>query len=206
MGTEKKRRKRQDTEEHSEAIYGTESKGDTDDHMERKVKRRKSDEKSPRAKKVKKAPNSTEEDSSPLSKSVHLDSLQSIFETKTQEDTAFTLFGGDTVSETLPEPPSHIHPQRFPVPPESVKVQQKTLNFFPHYESREKNAQSLLSELEEPFYYDRTEYAFFCFWLIGSDEKRRLWDEGKYELTQDWKKKWKAAQKLKRRVEIRRRL
>jgi hypothetical protein len=206
MGTEKKRRKKQDTEEHSEAIHGTESKGDTDDHMERKVKKRKSDEKSPKEKKVKKAPKPTEGNSSPRSKSVHLDSLQSIFETKTQQDTAFTLFGGDTVSEALPEAPSHIQPQRFPVPTESVKVQQKTLYFFPHYESREKNAQSLLPELEEPFYYDRTEYAFCRLWLMGSDEKRRLWDEGKYELTQDWKKKWKAAQKLKRRVEIRRRL
>jgi len=38
------------------------------------------------------------------------------------------------------------------------------------------------------------------------EEKRRIWDETKYELTQDWKKKRKAAMKLKRRIEIRRRL
>ena len=39
-----------------------------------------------------------------------------------------------------------------------------------------------------------------------SEEKRRIWDEGKYELTQDWKKKRKAAMKAKRRVEIRRKM
>ena len=42
--------------------------------------------------------------------------------------------------------------------------------------------------------------------LIVSEEKRRIWDATKYEFTQDWKKKRKAAMKLKRRMEIRRQL
>src|SRR5277367_819169 len=47
---------------------------------------------------------------------------------------------------------------------------------------------------------------FFTNGANCSEEKRRIWDEGKYELTQDWKKKRKAAMKAKRRLEIRRKM
>jgi len=41
---------------------------------------------------------------------------------------------------------------------------------------------------------------------MGREEKRRIWQEERYDLTQDWKKKRKAAMKLKRRMDIRRKL
>jgi len=46
------------------------------------------------------------------------------------------------------------------------------------------------------------------FWTKSNcrEEKRRIWDERRYELTQDWKKKRKAAMKAKRRLEIRRKM
>jgi hypothetical protein len=161
MGSEKKRRKRQNDDELPGTIGEDVEKNDDNVHSSgKKVKKRKGNENTPKEKKSKKAPKSTEQDLSPPVKRVHLDSLQSIFETKNQEDSAFTLFGGEPVPEIYPEPLPPVQPRRLPEPPaSSIETQQKASYFFPHYESPEKNALSLFPELEEPFYYNRSEYA-----------------------------------------------
>jgi hypothetical protein len=160
MGSEKKRRKRQNDDELPETTGEDVGKTDGDVHSSgKKGKKRKGDENTPKEKKSKKAPKSTEQDLSPPVKTVHLDSLQSIFETKNQEDGAFTLFGGEPVPEIYPEPLPPV--QHRPLPELSasfIETQQKASYFFPHYESPEKNALSLFPESEEPFYHNRSEY------------------------------------------------
>jgi hypothetical protein len=160
MGSEKKRQKRQNDDELPETISEDVKKTDDVDSPEKKVKKRKGNENTPKEKKSKKAPKSTEPDLSPPAKTVHLDSLQSIFETKNQEDGSFTLFGGDPVPEIYPEPLPPVQPRRLPEQSAlSIEIPQKASYFFPHYESLEKNALSLFPELEESFYYNRSEYA-----------------------------------------------
>jgi hypothetical protein len=161
MGSEKKRRKRQNDDELPETTGVDVEKTDDDVHSSgKKVKKRKGDGNTPKEKKSKKAQKSTEQDLSPPVKTVHLDSLQSIFETKSQEDGAFTLFGGEPVPEIYPEPLPPVQPRHLPEPSaSSIDTQRKASYFFPHYESPEKNALSLFPELEESFYYNRSEYA-----------------------------------------------
>ena len=94
------------------------------------------------------------------SRGVHLDSLQSIFADKDERDGAFTLFGGEPVSNASPERlpvlsvsatlPQVISPQQ---------TEQRVLYFFPHYDSPEKNARSLFPLTDEPFFHNRTELA-----------------------------------------------
>jgi anthranilate/para-aminobenzoate synthase component I len=134
------------------------------------------------------------------SKSVHLDLLQSIFAPKPESDGVFTLFDGDLVTKPVeeskpPAPDLHL--------PSAQPRLQPTLYFFPHYDSPEKNALSLFSVPNEPFFHNRSEYATDksdC-----SEEKAQIWNDTKYELTKDWKAKRKAALKMKRRQQIRRR-
>ena len=91
------------------------------------------------------------------SKGVHLDSLQSIFANKDEADGLFTLFGGEPLSEPSPE---EVIPSSTPL--QTIQTTQQTdqepLYFFPHYDSPEKNAQSLFPVSNEPFYHNRTEY------------------------------------------------
>jgi hypothetical protein len=92
------------------------------------------------------------------SKSVQLDSLQSIFAPTNKKDRVFTLFGGDPVAD--PVPASKVkHSQPQPLVPQPQQPQ-KTLYFFPHYDLPEKNALSLLPVSTEPFFHKRTEYFF----------------------------------------------
>ena len=148
-------------------------------------------------------------------KNVQLDSLQSIFATNDKADRQFTLFGGETIADeiieivdSLPSLPSI--PQQPTTTPLAVERTGQIIYFFPHYDDPVKNANSLFAETDEPFFHtDRTEYHFRYLRersLMGRDEKRRIWQEERYELTQDWKKKRKAAMKLKRRMDIRRKL
>jgi hypothetical protein len=90
------------------------------------------------------------------SKPVQLDSLQSIFAPTDKKDGVFTLFGGDPVAD--PVPASEVKRSQ-PQPIVSQPQQpQKTLYFFPHYDSPEKNALSLFPVSTEPFFHRRTEY------------------------------------------------
>jgi hypothetical protein len=140
---------------------------------------------------------------------VHIDSLQSIFAAKSEADSTFTLFGDEPPSNAISPavvPTSSIQTPTVLLPPSSQQ-QKKVLYFFPHYDFPEKNAQSLFPVSDEPFFYNRTEYGLCArSSLIDREEKRRIWNEGKREFTQDWKKKRKTAMKLKRRMEIRRKL
>jgi hypothetical protein len=98
----------------------------------------------------------TEESKSALSTSVRIDSLQSIFANKDEADGAFTLFGGDALIETSPEEVVSSS-----IAPRTIETTQQTdrepLYFFPHYDSPQKNAQSLFPVSNEPFYHNRTE-------------------------------------------------
>ena len=147
-------------------------------------------------------------------KNVQLNSLQSIFATTDKADRQFTLFSGESIAEEIIEigdslPPLPVTPQRGTTP-QAIERTGQILYFFPHYDDPVKNANSLFAEPDELFFYtNRTEYLFHHLrerGLMDREDKRRIWQEGRYELTQDWKKKRKAAMKLKRRMEIRRKL
>jgi hypothetical protein len=140
-------------------------------------------------------------------KSVQLDSLQSIFATTDKKDTQFTLFGGPSLAEEIieigesPPLPTISVPTLPPQPPVKPRY------FFPHFDDPVKNANSLFAETGEPFFHDRTEYfPISQAVLMSREEKKQAWEEERYELTQDWKKKRKAAMKMKRRMDIRRKL
>ena len=151
------------------------------------------------------------------SSTVQFSSLQSIFATKDDQEPLFTLFAPDPPildNEPLIPSPSAAsiprHPKSTttaaatrPVPhPDNVKL------FFAHYDDAELNAQSQFAPPEEPFFYERTMYPpspLVCLVADGDrEEKRQVWMEERYEFTQDWKKKRRAAMKIKRRREIRR--
>ena len=164
MAKAKKRRK-----EEVEETDQNENAGNIETTSEKKPKKksRKSeldDEVKP--KKQKKSSTSTEEKpSTSKSKSshvnsVHMDSLQSIFATKDSAEGTFTLFGGDLITdeipETVPSPPVLAPTLQ---PSSSQSGERKPLYFFPHFESPERNSISLFPVSEEPFFHARTEYA-----------------------------------------------
>lgn len=149
----KKRRKERDDDE-EDVVIENHSK------ISRKKGRKKGTEDGVDGKKKKKSTKVREEfdpSKSISSKGVHLDSLQSIFANKDEADGAFTLFGGDPLSE--PSSPNEVIPSS--TPPRTIQTIQQThrepLYFFPHYDSPQKNAQSLFPVSSEPFYHNRTE-------------------------------------------------
>jgi hypothetical protein len=90
-------------------------------------------------------------------KSVQLDSLQSIFATTDKTDTQFTLFGSPSLSEEIieiGESPSLPVISVLTLAPQPIKPRY----FFPHYDDPVKNANSLFAETGEPFFHSRTEY------------------------------------------------
>jgi len=88
--------------------------------------------------------------------SVHLDSLQSIFSTRNNEDRAFTLFGGDAPEE--PEEPNlPVVVIEEPVTSLPAPTQPSKMYFFPHFERPDMNKLSLFGGDVEPFHYSRTE-------------------------------------------------
>lgn len=93
------------------------------------------------------------------SASVRLNSLQSIFASKEDEDEGqFTLFGGESVTQptvevVTPSVPVSVQ-QVIQIPQPGVK----RLYFFPHFDDPEKNAQSLFAMSDESFFHNRTEY------------------------------------------------
>jgi hypothetical protein len=90
-------------------------------------------------------------------KSVQLESLQSIFATTDKADTQFTLFGGPSLAEEIIEIGESPSVPAISVPtlaPRPVKLRY----FFPHYDDSVKNANSLFAETGEPFFHARTEY------------------------------------------------
>ena len=118
--------------------------------------------------KTKKAKSSTlsMEEKPPKSKSsnvngIQMDSLQSIFSIKDSSEGTFTLFGGEPITESLPEPPPL---QRGPASALQSAVAQhgerKILYFFPHFEDPEKNTLSLFPVSDEPFFHNRTEFTY----------------------------------------------
>ena len=150
----KKRRKEKDDDEESVLIEG-------DSGISRKRARKQKKEDTVSKKKRKKSSKIRDkpeiESKTDLSKSVHLDSLQSIFANKDEAEGVFTLFGGDPLTEPSADEvlPSTIAPQIIEGPQQSDR---EPLYFFPHYESPQKNAQSLFPVSAEPFYHKRTEY------------------------------------------------
>ena len=85
------------------------------------------------------------------SNDVHLDSLQSIFANKDDADGVFTLFGGDPLSELNPE---ESLPLTISAPIiQTQQIESKPLYFFPHYDSPQKNTQSLFPVSDESFYH-----------------------------------------------------
>jgi hypothetical protein len=162
MAKEKRRRK-EESRDFGGQQKGLSTENPTDKKLKKSFKKSESDCPAKPKKKSKASKRPTIEDSTPKparSNGVRLESLQSIFATKDTSDRTFTLFGGDPVLpdtiESLPSAPILV-PSLQP-PSSSLPTDRKTLYFFPHYESPEKNALSLFPVSEEPFYYQRTEY------------------------------------------------
>jgi hypothetical protein len=97
-----------------------------------------------------------------VSPRIHLDSLQSMFATKDEADTTFTLFGGDPVSEPSIQEglPSAVHHSLPDATSGSEKPEARRLYFFPYFSSPKKSAQSLFPSPTEPFFHHRLEYEF----------------------------------------------
>lgn len=90
--------------------------------------------------------------------SVHLDSLQSIFSTRNNEDRAFTLFGGDAPEEPEePNLPVVVIEEPVTRPSLPAPTQPSKMYFFPHFERPDMNKLSLFGGDVEPFHYSRTE-------------------------------------------------
>jgi hypothetical protein len=90
--------------------------------------------------------------------SVQLDSLQSIFSTRNNEDRVFTLFGGDAREE--PEEsnqPVVVIEEPVTRPSLPAPTQPSKMYFFPHFERPDMNKLSLFGGDDEPFHYSRTE-------------------------------------------------
>ena len=146
----KKRRKEKHDDEEDVAIQ-------SDFKISRKKSRKQGKHDGTSKTKSTKITDETEESKSVLSTGVRIDSLQSIFANKDEADAAFTLFGGDTLSEPSPEEvvPSSTQPRTIQT---TQQTDREPLYFFPHYDSPQKNAQSLFPVSSEPFYHNRTEY------------------------------------------------
>lgn len=210
MGKRKKQLKDGEKEIPIEDAVDEDHAADIDVKPPKKLKTMKKEMPSMKKSKKKKAPTTDPLVSSKYNspEPVRLASLQSMFATKDQEDARFTLFGGELVSESpTPQAQPFSAMQSSSISASSGTTNyRKPLYFFPHFAFPDKLGQSLFDELDEPFFHNKTEYDQVLQRLTSSQEKRQIWEERRYDWTQDWKKKRKAAMKLKRRVQIRRRL
>lgn len=160
MKTEKKRRKKENTEDNNllDEQHAEETLEEQPKIKSKKKGEQKNEKDNTPKKKKRKSEKSIESVVQSQSASVHLDSLQSIFASKDEEDNQFTLFGSEPVSQPTVEVSTPTLPLSVTPAIEIAQGERQPRYFFPHYDSPEKNVKSLFAGPDEPFFYDRTEF------------------------------------------------